>query len=415
MGKIEETDPAIAEALDREATRQVYQIELIASENYVSRAVLEAQGSIFTNKYAEGYAGRRYYGGCENMDTVELLAIERARRLFGAEHVNVQPYAGSIANLAAYLAVVRPGARIMGLSLSHGGHLTHGSPVNYSGFIFEAVHYEVDSKTDQLNYAVIEKQAKEHHPQVIMCGATAYPRVIDFERFRWIADSVGAYLIADISHVAGLVATGLHPSPIPYAHITTTTTHKTLRGPRGGMIMTSKELAKAVDKWVFPGVQGGPLMHVIAAKAVAFGEALQPEFKGYIQSVMDNAKRLGEVLTQEGFRLVSGGTDNHLMLVDLTPFDITGAEAENLLHSVGITLNKNTIPGDTRPPREASGVRIGTPAVTTRGFGLLEMEKIGRLMGTVIRNRDDSDVLQQASQEIRALCEPFPVPGITDK
>lgn len=414
MEGLGQQDPAVGQALRSEENRQKYQVELIASENYVSRAVLEALGSIFTNKTAEGYPGRRYYAGCENVDTVESLAIERARQLFGAEHVNVQPHSGSQANMAAYLALIRPGDKIMGMSLSHGGHLTHGSPVNFSGLVFQILPYYVDDKTDLIDYETVERQAREAQPNVIVCGATAYPRFIDFERFRWIADQVGAYLVADIAHIAGMVAVGLHPSPISFAHITTTTTYKSLRGPRGGMIMCKQEFANAVDKAVFPGVQGSPHMHTIAAKAVALGEALRPDFKVYQANVLANAARLSKVLTKNGIRVVSGGTDNHLLLVDVSSVGMTGLEAETVLHGAGITVNKNTIPGEKRSPREASGIRIGMCAVTTRGFGLAETDQIGQLIATLLLDPQDENVLTQAKAQVHGICQRFPVPAIDE-
>jgi glycine hydroxymethyltransferase len=409
------TDPAVAAAIEGEIRRQRDGIELIASENFVSRAVLEAVGSVMTNKYAEGYPGKRYYGGCEFMDQVETLAIERAKLLFGAEHANVQPHSGANANLAAYLAILEPGDRILGLSLQEGGHLTHGLAVNFSGRLFEAHAYGVDPSTGLIDYDAVLQRAKEVRPKAIVAGASAYSRTIDFARFRQIADEVGAYLIADIAHPAGLIAAGLHPSPIGHAHITTTTTHKTLRGPRGGMILTSEEFAKAVDKTLFPGLQGGPLMHVIAGKAVAFGEALQPSFKLYAQAVIDNARTLAATLQELGLPIVSGGTDTHLMLVDVGAIGLSGKQAEKALEAVGITVNKNTIPGDTRPPTQGSGIRLGTPAVTTRGFGPDEMRQIARMIAAVLAEPDNEVVRARVSDEVRDLTSRFPLPGAEDE
>ncbi len=409
------TDPAVAAAIEGEIRRQRDGIELIASENFVSRAVLEAVGSVMTNKYAEGYPGKRYYGGCEFMDQVEMLAIERAKQLFGAEHANVQPHSGANANLAAYLAILEPGDRILGLSLQEGGHLTHGLAVNFSGRLFEAHAYGVDPSTGLIDYDAVLQRAKEVRPKAIVAGASAYSRTIDFARFRQIADEVGAYLIADIAHPAGLIAAGLHPSPIGHAHITTTTTHKTLRGPRGGMILTSEEFAKAVDKTLFPGLQGGPLMHVIAGKAVAFGEALQPSFKLYAQAVIDNARTLAATLQDLGLPIVSGGTDTHLMLVDVGAIGLSGKQAEKALEAVGITVNKNTIPGDTRPPTQGSGIRLGTPAVTTRGFGPDEMRQIARMIAAVLAEPDNEVVRARVSDEVRDLTSRFPLPGVEDE
>jgi len=407
-----QSDPELAEAIQHEAQRQVNKIELIASENYVSAAVLEALGSVLTNKYAEGYPGHRYYGGCEYVDIVERMAIDRAKQLFGAEHANVQPHAGSQANMAVYFAVLEPGDRIMGMKLSHGGHLTHGSPVNFSGKLFEVHSYGVSRETETLDYDTIARQAEEVSPKMIVCGASAYPRIIDFARLREIADAVGAYLMADIAHIAGLVAGGLHPNPVPLCDFVTTTTHKTLRGPRGGLILCKEEYAKAIDKSIFPGMQGGPLMHCIAAKAAAFGEALRPEFRYYLQHILDNAHTLATKLQDEGLRLVSGGTDNHLMLVDVGAAGVTGKDAEESLDDVGITVNKNAIPFDTQSPRVTSGIRIGTPAVTTRGFGHTEMEEIGELIAATVLNLDDEAVHQRVREQVSEICGRFPVPGI---
>jgi len=407
-----QSDPELAEAIQDEAQRQVNKIELIASENYVSAAVLEALGSVLTNKYAEGYPGHRYYGGCEYVDIVERLAIERAKKLFGAEHANVQPHAGSQANMAVYFAVLKPGDRILGMSLAHGGHLTHGSPVNFSGKLFEVHGYGVSRDTETLDYEALAQQARQVQPKMIVCGASAYPRISHFARLREIADEVGAYLMADIAHIAGLVAGGLHPSPVPHCDFVTSTTHKTLRGPRGGLILCTQEHAKAIDKSIFPGMQGGPLMHCIAAKAAAFGEALQPEFRFYLENIVDNAKTLAGRLQAEGLRLVSGGTDNHMMLVDVGAAGVTGKAAEEGLDDVGITVNKNAIPFDARRPRVTSGIRIGTPAVTTRGFGSQEMEEIGDLIAAVVHNLDDEATAQRVRERVAEICERFPVPGI---
>ncbi|NLT94360.1 MAG: serine hydroxymethyltransferase [Clostridia bacterium] len=399
------TDPELAEAIFKEEERQHNKIELIASENFVSKAVMAAQGSVMTNKYAEGYPGKRYYGGCEFVDIAENLARERAKKLFGAEHVNVQPHSGAQANTAVYFAILKPGDTVLGMNLSHGGHLTHGSPVNLSGMYFNFVAYGVDKETETIDYDQVMAIAKEAKPKLIVAGASAYPRVIDFAKFREIADAVGAYLMVDMAHIAGLVAAGLHPSPIPYAHFVTTTTHKTLRGPRGGIILCKEEFAKDIDKAIFPGIQGGPLMHVIAAKAVAFHEALQPEFKKYQQRILENAQALAQNLQEKGFRLVSGGTDNHLMLVDLRPKGLTGKEAEKLLDEAGITVNKNTIPFDTESPFVTSGIRIGTPAVTTRGMGTAEMAEIANLINTVLVEKK----IDEAKAGVKALTQKFPL------
>jgi glycine hydroxymethyltransferase len=407
-----QADPAIYEAIQQEQERQRMKIELIASENYVSKAVLEAQGSVLTNKYAEGYPGKRYYGGCEYVDIAERLAIERALELFGAEHANVQPHSGAQANMAAYMAVIQPGDTLLGMSLAHGGHLTHGYKINFSGQLYHGLAYGVQEGSERIDYDALAAQTLQERPKLLVAGASAYPRIFDFPRLREIADSVGALLLVDMAHIAGLVATGFHPSPVPYADIVTTTTHKTLRGPRGGLILCKAAHAKAIDKAVFPGVQGGPLMHVIAAKAVAFGEALRPEFKEYSGRIVANARALAGHLEQGGLRLVSGGTDNHLMLVDVTPLGLTGKQAESALDHVGITVNKNAIPFDKQPPAYASGIRIGTPAVTTRGFGLPEMEIVGRLIITVLKNHEDTAALERVSAEVRDLCGRFPVPGI---
>jgi len=408
-----ERDFEVAEAIACEERRQSRTIELIASENFTSPAVLAAVGSVLTNKYAEGYPGRRYYGGCECVDRVEELAIQRAKRLFGAPHVNVQPHSGAQANMAAFFAVLQPGDRILGMSLQHGGHLTHGAKVNLSGRWFEVAFYGVDQETERIDYDAVWHIAREIRPKLIISGASAYPRVIDFARLREIADDVGAILMADIAHIAGLVAVGLHPSPIGVAQLVTTTTHKTLRGPRGGMIMCDAEFAEAVDKAVFPGTQGGPLMHVIAGKAVVLGEALRPTFRTYIERVLENARVLAETLQAEGFRLVSGGTDNHLLLVDLRSHGLSGRKAERVLDEVGITVNKNTIPNDPKPPTQASGIRLGTPAMTTRGFGPNEMRLTARWIADVLRAPDDESVKARVRAEVAELVSRFPVPGVT--
>jgi glycine hydroxymethyltransferase len=407
------SDDEVFAAIGREERRQTDGIELIASENYVSAAVLRAVGTVLTNKYAEGYPGKRYYGGCEFVDEVEVIAIERAKRLFGAGHANVQSHSGAQANQAAYFALLQPGDRILGLSLSEGGHLTHGKDVNFSGRLFEPHFYGVDLQTGLLDYDAVLAKAKEVRPRAIIAGASAYSRTIDFARFRRIADEVGAYLFADIAHPAGLVAVGLHPTSIGQAHITTTTTHKTLRGPRGGMILCGEELAAAVDKSVFPGQQGGPLMHVIAGKAVALGEALRPEFRAYAQRVIDNAKELAEALKERGLPIVTGGTDNHLLMVDVGAIGISGRKAERILDRVGISANRNTIPGDTRPPTQASGLRLGTPAVTTRGFGRDEVRTVARLIAETLAAPEDEATLARVADEVRHLTSRFPVPGIT--
>lgn len=402
-------DPELAKYIGEEEERQRSKIELIASENFVSRAVMAAQGSVLTNKYAEGYPGKRYYGGCEFVDKVENLARERAKALFGAEHANVQPHSGAQANTAVYFAFLKPGDTILGMNLSHGGHLTHGSPVNISGGYFNIVDYGVDEKTELIDYDRVAEIARESKPKMIVCGASAYPRIIDFARFAEIAKEVGAMLMVDMAHIAGLVAAGLHPSPVPHADIVTTTTHKTLRGPRGGMILCKEEYAKAIDKAVFPGIQGGPLMHVIAAKAVAFKEALEPEFKAYQQQILKNAAALAKDLTNRGFRLVSGGTDNHLMLIDLGNKNLTGKDAEKYLDDAGVTVNKNTIPFDPQSPFVTSGLRIGTPAVTTRGMTETEMAKIAEIIDLVLSHSQDDSKLEQARQLVQQLTAAFPL------
>ena len=408
-------DPELYAGIAQELHRQQSQIELIASENIVSRAVLEAQGSVLTNKYAEGYPGRRYYGGCEFVDVAERLAIERAKRLFNCGFANVQPHSGAQANQGVFLALLSPGDTILGLSLAAGGHLTHGAPPNLSGKWFKATHYGVRAEDARIDFDEVERQAEAHRPKLIICGGSAYPRIIDFARFRAIADRVGAYLMVDMAHFAGLVAGGVHPSPLPHAHVVTTTTHKTLRGPRGGMILSNDEaIAKKIDSAMFPGLQGGPLMHVIAAKAVAFGEALQPSFPRYAQAVVDNAKVLAETLVDEGLAIVSGGTDMHLMLVDLRPLDLTGRDAEKALERAGMTCNKNGIPFDPRPPTVTSGIRLGSPAATTRGFGVEEFRQIGRWIGEVLRGlarhaNDNQATETRVRQAVTALCARFPV------
>ncbi|AOS98842.1 serine hydroxymethyltransferase [Exiguobacterium indicum] len=406
---LKQQDEALFSAMRQELGRQRDNIELIASENFVSQAVMEAQGSVLTNKYAEGYPGRRYYGGCEYVDLAENLARDRAKEIFGAEHANVQPHSGAQANMAVYFTILEQGDTVLGMNLSHGGHLTHGSPVNFSGVQYNFVEYGVDQETEMIDYDVVAKLAEEHKPKLIVAGASAYPRVIDFKRFREIADSVGAYLMVDMAHIAGLVAAGQHPNPVEHAHFVTTTTHKTLRGPRGGMILCKEEHAKAIDKAIFPGIQGGPLMHVIAAKAVAFGEALAPEFKDYIGQVVTNAKVLGEELTKRGLRIVSGGTDNHLLLVDLQPLGITGKLAEHALDEAGITVNKNTIPFDPASPFVTSGIRIGTAAMTSRGFKEAEMKEIAELIELVLNHPEEADVLAQARERVVALTGRFPL------
>jgi glycine hydroxymethyltransferase len=406
-------DPEIFDAIKKEEARQKDKVELIASENYTSRAVLEAQGSVLTNKYAEGYPAKRYYGGCEYVDLAENLAIERAKKLFDAAWVNVQPHSGAQANMAVYFTLLKPGDTIMGMNLSQGGHLTHGSPVNFSGKLYNVVPYGVNKETEEIDYEELAQLAEEHKPRAIIAGASAYARTIDFKRFREIADSVGAFLIVDMAHIAGLVAVGLHPSPIPYSHVVTSTTHKTLRGPRGGMVLSSDPaLGEQIDKTVFPGMQGGPLMHVIAAKAVAFKEALQPEFRLYGENVIKNAKKMAATLQDEGLRIVSGGTDNHLMMVDLRPVDVTGKKAQLALDEVNITVNKNTIPFDPKSPFVTSGIRVGTPATTTRGFGESETEEIGRIIAFTLKNLDNETAYEEARSRVAAVVEKFPVPGI---
>lgn len=410
MSYITNQDKVIAEAIEREFQRQNSNIELIASENFVSEAVMEAQGSVLTNKYAEGYPGRRYYGGCEFVDVTESIAIDRAKALFGAEHVNVQPHSGSQANMAVYLVALEMGDTVLGMNLSHGGHLTHGAPVNFSGKFYNFVEYGVDKDTERINYDEVRKLALEHKPKLIVAGASAYSRTIDFKKFKEIADEVNAKLMVDMAHIAGLVAAGLHPNPVEYADFVTTTTHKTLRGPRGGMILCKEEYKKDIDKTIFPGIQGGPLEHVIAAKAVAFGEALENNFKMYQQQVVKNAKVLAETLINEGFRIVSGGTDNHLVAVDVKgSIGLTGKEAEETLDSVGITCNKNTIPFDQEKPFVTSGIRLGTPAATTRGFDEKAFEEVAKIISLALKNSKDEEKLQQAKERVAKLTAEYPL------
>ena len=409
MSFLDDVDPEIASAIKDELERQRNSLELIAAENFTSMAVMEAYNNVMTNKYAEGYPGKRYYGGCTFVDVAETLARDRCKALFGADHVNVQPHSGSQANMSVYIALLKPGDTVMGMSLDHGGHLSHGSPVNFSGKIYNVVHYGVNKETEMLDYDEMLKIAKECSPKMIVTGASAYPRTIDFKALREVADEVGAYLMADIAHIAGLVAAGAHPSPIPYADVVTTTTHKTLRGPRGGVVMCKEELASDIDRAVFPGVQGGPLMHVIAAKAVAFKEALTQDFKDYQFQIVKNAKTISDSLLDQGFDLVSGGTDNHLMLVKLLDQAYSGKDAEQALESAGITLNKNTIPFDPTSPFITSGIRIGTPAVTTRGMKEKEMLQIAEMIGAILGNIDDEAVISKVRTEVSELCQRFPL------
>ena len=409
MSYVKQQDPKVQEMIELELGRQRNKLEMIASENFVSQAVMEAQGSVLTNKYAEGYPHKRYYGGCEYVDMVEELAIERAKQLFGVEHVNVQPHSGSQANFGVYFALLEPGDTIMGMNLSHGGHLTHGSPVNVSGKYFNIIPYGVDAETGRIDYEEMRKIAQEHKPKMIIGGGSAYSRQIDFKTMADIAHEVGAIFMVDMAHFAGLVAAGLHPNPVEYADIVTTTTHKTLRGPRGGMIMCKEEYAKAIDKSIFPGIQGGPLMHVIAAKAVAFGEALQPEFKEYAKQIIVNAQTLADALQEEGFTIVSGGTDTHVLLVDLRTVGLTGKVAEHVLDEVGITCNKNTIPFDPESPFVTSGIRLGTPALTTRGLHAEDMKEIASIISLVLKQPEDTAVLAEAKQRVAALCKKYPM------
>src|SRR5512140_893627 len=409
MSILETFDPEVASAIRRETERQEYNLELIASENFVSEAVLEAQGSVLTNKYAEGYPGKRYYGGCHQVDVIEQLAIDRAKELFGAEHANVHPHSGSQANMAVYFAACKPGDTVLGMNLSHGGHLTHGSPVNFSGKLFNIVPYGVSPETQTIDYEEVERLAETHKPKMIVVGASAYPRIIDFPAFRKIADKVGAVVMVDMAHFAGLVAAGVHPSPVPYAEFVTTTTHKTLRGPRGGMILCREEFAKTLNSQIFPGIQGGPLMHVIAAKAVAFKESLQPSFKLYQQQIVKNAKALSEALMTKGFKLTSNGTDNHLMLINFTGTDITGKAAEEALDKAGITVNKNTVPFETRSPFVTSGIRVGTPAATTHGLKEAEMKEVASFVAEVLGNVADEQVLAGVKAKVNELMKRFPL------
>ena len=414
MPSLADLDPQIAEALEGEDRRQRESIVLIASENYASKAVLASGSSVISNKYAEGYPGRRYYGGCEYVDVVESLAIERAKELFGAEHANVQPHSGAQANMAVYFALLEPGDTVMGMQLDHGGHLTHGAKVNFSGRLYNFVSYGVDRETETIDFDEVKRLAQEHRPKIIVAGYSAYPRTIDFPRFRAIADSVGAYLMVDMAHISGLIAGGAHPSPLPHAQIVTSTTQKSLRGPRGGFIMCTEELAKDIDFAVFPVMQGGPMMHTIAGKAVCFGQALKPDFSRYAHQVVENCQTLAAELSEAGMRLVSGGTDNHLILVDVTPLGITGRQAEQALESVGIIANKNAIPFDPRPPRVTSGLRLGTPAITSRGMGTEETSRVASMVARVLTNIEDEGVRAQAAGEVLELTAAFPVPGIDD-
>ena len=412
MAKESRQDTEVTRILEQEAKQQKETINLIAAENYASKAVLQAQGSILTNKYAEGYPGQRYYAGCPNIDAIESLAIQRAEKLFNAEHANVQPHSGSQANMAVYFALLEPGDTVMGMTLSHGGHLTHGAKVNFSGRWYKFIPYGVDRETEKLDYDEIERLALKHKPKLIVAGASSYPRAIDFRRFRNIADAAGALLVVDMAHIAGLVATNLHPSPIPHAQIVTSSTHKTLRGPRSGFILCKQELASKIDSAVFPMMQGGPLMHAVAAKAVAFFEAMQPEFTNYQKAVLENAAVLAAELQQYGFRLVSGGTDNHIILIDLTATGITGKIAQVALEAVGILVNKNAIPFDPKPPQTSSGIRLGTPAITTRGFGTREIKEIASLVSKVLSHLGDKKIEAEAKEQVSSMCSRFPTPGI---
>ena len=412
MTSLAQQDPEIAQAIQQEDRRQRDSVVLIASENYASNAVLEAQAGVMSNKYAEGYPGRRYYAGCENVDVVERLALQRAKQLFNAEHANVQPHSGAQANMAAYFALLEPGDRVMGMQLDHGGHLTHGASVNFSGKLYDFLPYGVDRETEQIDYDEVERLAKQHQPKLIVAGCSAYPRTLDFPRFRAIADQVGALLMVDMAHISGLVAGGVHPSPLPHAQIVTSTTQKSLRGPRGGFILATEELAKSIDFAVFPYMQGGPFMHTIAAKAVCFGEALSPGFANYAERVVENAQVMSREISEAGLRLVSGGTDNHLILVDLTPAGITGKDADAALGKVGIIANKNAIPFDPKPPRVTSGIRVGTPAITSRGFDEAAVKTVSRLLVEVLSSIDDEKTLKRVSQEVKELTSKFPVPGL---
>ena len=409
MTYIQSQDPQVQEVIDKELARQNNNIELIASENFVSRAVLEAQGSILTNKYAEGYPGKRYYGGCEHVDVVENLARDRAKEIFGAEHANVQPHSGSQANMAVYFSVLEPGDKILGMDLSHGGHLTHGSPVNFSGKLFNFISYGVTKEDEVIDYDQLREIAVKEKPKMIVAGGSAYSKTIDFKKFREIADEIGAYLLVDMAHIAGLVAAGLHPNPVPHAHFVTSTTHKTLRGPRGGLILTTAEFAKEIDKNIFPGIQGGPLMHVIAAKAIAFGEALQDDFKAYQEQVIENAKALATALEAGGLRIVSGGTDNHIVLVDVKAYGLTGKQAEEALDEVGITVNKNTIPFDEASPFVTSGIRLGTPAMTTRGFTTEDMTEVGEIIVETLSRLKNDENLNGIHEKVTKLTGKYPL------
>lgn len=409
LNQVKEEDKAVYDAIMAERGRQQSNIELIASENFVTEAVMEAQGSVLTNKYAEGYPGRRYYGGCEHVDVVENIARDRLKEIFGAEYANVQPHSGAQANMAVYFTALEPGDTVLGMNLSHGGHLTHGSPVNFSGQLYNFVEYGVDKDDERIDYEDVRQKALEHKPKMIVAGASAYPREIDFAKFREIADEVGAYFFVDMAHIAGLVAVGEHSNPVPHAHFVTSTTHKTLRGPRGGLILTTEEFGRKIDKSVFPGVQGGPLMHVIAAKAVAFGEALTPEFKTYIQQVKKNAAALGEALVAEGVDIVSGGTDNHLLLLKLKSLNVTGKVAEEALDEIGITVNKNAVPFDTEGPFVTSGIRLGTPAVTSRGFKEEEMKEIASIIASILKNPEDEATKKEAAERVQAITDKFPL------
>ena len=412
MPDLAERDPEVARAIQQEDERQRNNIVLIAAENYASKAVLEAQSGVMNNKYAEGYPGRRYYAGCENVDIVERLAIQRAKDIFGAQHVNVQPHSGSQANMAVYFALLEPGDKVLGMQLDHGGHLTHGASVNFSGKLYQFIPYGVDRETETIDFDMVERLALEHQPKLIIAGYSAYPRTIDFSKFRAIADRVGALLMVDMAHIAGLVAGGAHPSPFPHAHVVTSTTQKTLRGPRGGFILAVEELARKIDFAVFPFGQGGPLMHAVAAKAVCFGEALTPEFTQYASQIVVNSRAMARTISEAGLRLVSGGTDNHLMLVDLTPMDITGQQAESALEQVGIFANKNAIPFDTKPPRVASGLRLGAGAITSRGFDEAAAENVGRLIVDTLTCMGDEEVQRRVAGEVREMAATFPVPGL---
>ena len=409
MSFLKETDPEVFALIGKELGRQSGQLEMIASENFASPAVMEAEGSILMNKYAEGYPGRRYYGGCEFVDQIETIAIERLKTLFGAEYANVQPHSGTQANMGVYFSILLPGDTILTMNLAHGGHLSHGARVNFSGQLYNVVHYGVSRETETIDYEEVRRLAHEHRPRLIVAGASAYPRIIDFEAFRNIADEVGAYLMVDMAHIAGLVAAGIHPSPVPFAEFVTSTTHKTMRGPRGGFILAQERFAKILDKTIFPGIQGGPHMNIIAAKAVCFKEALAPEFKSYQQQVVANAKALAQILKDAGFRLVSGGTDNHLILVDLTGHNLTGAEAERALEEAGITVNKNAIPFDPLPPKITSGIRIGTPAVTTRGLREKEIEQVGEWMVAILNDPQNQGLIKEIREKVKRLCAEFPL------